>query len=62
MIPEVSYYLTDEAAHLRLSALRSRLAAEAVDLGGRTWPPESDFWRLPRSERDHVSTLDGRRT
>lgn len=52
-----SYYLTDQAAAHRRAALIERLAAEAMDLSphGLTWPPDSDYWRLPEAERQAVA-------
>lgn len=49
MTEACTYYLSDEASSLRLAALVKRLASEALDLGpvGITFPPESDFWKVP---------------
>lgn len=52
-----SHYLTEEASALRRRALFKRLADEAANIGPGmlTWPPESDFWRLPASEQQAVT-------
>lgn len=49
MTEACSYYLSDEAANLRIAALTRKLASEVVNLGpaGVTFPPDSAFWKVP---------------
>lgn len=50
-----SYYLTDEAERQRIEALALRLRKDILPVANvRTFAPESDFWRLPKSVQDRV--------
>jgi hypothetical protein len=58
-----SSYLSEEACRQREGALVKRIANEAIDLGpaGITWPPESDFWRLPKATQELITRSIGNR-
>lgn len=49
-----TYYLSAEAADKRLRQLRLRIAAEYQN---QTWLPDSDFWKLPVTERQLISAM-----
>ena len=53
-----SPYLEPEVSEARLERMRRRVADEAAHFEGEVaWGPESDYWRLPATERERVEVL-----
>lgn len=54
-----SFYITKQECDRRENALFIRLAKEAQDIGpaGITWPPDSDYWKLPNRAQEEVRNI-----